>query len=246
MAELQTITAAKSGMHADPDARSEMLNELLFGENFQIIEPHGQWYKARALHDGYEGYVRAEDAQSLAKTSTHRVRAPLAHIYAKPDFKTPPVRTLYFLSALNIKRTEENGFLQIETDQWISREHVMPIDHRLRDYTETALNFLGSPYVWGGRSYAGLDCSALVQLSLMAAGISAPRDTKDQVKSVGKPLGAQGLRRGDFVFFERHVGIMIDADYVLNATARTMRVVAESLDDLSRAYGGLLQARRIS
>jgi hypothetical protein len=248
MAELQTITAPRAGMHAAPDAGSEMLNELLFGENVQILEEHGPWFKARALHDGYEGYVPRAAAEALVRTSTHRVCVPVTHVYPRPDFKAPPLGPLYFLSALNIRgHVQSAGFTEIDKDRWVFGDHLMPIDHKLNDPLGVALGFGGAPYLWGGRSHDGLDCSGLVQLAVMAAGHPCPRDTKDQVKTLGREISGERPQRGDFVFFERHVGIMIDSEHVLNATARHMRVVTETLKDMEAIYpGGLLAVRRLA
>ena len=245
MSVLQSISTPKASMFAEPNEKSEMLNELMFGENFQILEPYGQWYKAKALHDGYEGFIHQSAAKSLGHTSTHRVITPMTHIYEKPDFKSAIIEPAYFLAVMNIRKVETNGFLQIDDGRWIFAKHVTPIDQKLREHTEIALGFLGSPYVWGGRSYVGLDCSALVQLSLMACGINCPRDTKDQFKTLGKEVMRETLRRGDFVFFERHVGIMLDQDTALNATARHMKVVFEPLSTLESSYNGLQKIRRL-
>ncbi|HRQ61788.1 MAG TPA: C40 family peptidase, partial [Alphaproteobacteria bacterium] len=109
---------------------------------------------------------------------------------------------------------------------------------------ETALKFAGTPYLWGGRTGYGIDCSGLVQAALLAAGIACPRDTKDQIH-IGKDVASTTPpKRGELVFFERHVGIMVDNTRIFNATARTMDARIEKLDDMAAQYQGGILARR--
>ena len=122
--------------------------------------------------------------------------------------------------------------------------HLVPLDQKREDFVETALMFLGAPYLWGGRSIGGIDCSGLVQLSLMAAGICCPRDSHEQIE-VGKKASPDDLQRGDLVFFKGHVGIMLDDQHILNATSRSMDTRIEIVDHLAEIYDGILDIRRI-
>ena len=112
------------------------------------------------------------------------------------------------------------------------------------DFVETAMKFLDTPYLWGGRSCAGIDCSGLVQISLMAAGLECLRDTKDQIGTIGTKASPP-LKRGDLVFFEGHVGIMVDEENLLNATSRHMKTIIEPVDHVKDAYNGILNIKRL-
>lgn len=234
-------------MYAQPHAGSEMVSEMLFGETLETIEDLGGWIKARSLRDSYEGYVAIEALGMDILDPTHQINALQSFVYRKPDYKEQPLTALPFLARVTLMdEPAKNGFVEMVGGGWIWAGHLEDITTKHPDWAETALRFLGAPYLWGGRSARGLDCSGLVQLALMSAGLPCPRDTKDQIH-LGVPLDDRAsLQRGDLVFFERHVGIMIDESRILNATARTMDVRIESLIEMQKHYkGGILGRRKL-
>lgn len=233
-----------------PDLLAETASELLYGESVTVLDtpaPSG-WAKIRCETDSYEGFVESSALGPLEHPHTHALTTLQSHLYRTPDFKTPPVHSLSFLSRLTPTGEQQSGFARLEKDLWIWAQDIAPLDAPPKSSPiDTALRFLGTPYLWGGRTAWGIDCSALVQLAVLASGRPCPRDTKDQILHLGTDLGADKThcQRGDFVFFERHVGIMVDQHTVLNATARPMRTVLEPLEDLCAGYGGLLKIRRL-
>lgn len=249
MAEIWSVTAPLAAIHAGPQADSEMTSQLLYGETFRLLGSTGDWLRAEAVHDSYRGYIERRAAEPASPASgpvppPHRFSALQGHIYTKPDFKSPVLAPVYFLSPLARTGREENGFCQLLGGEWVFTGHVSPPEWRAPDPVATAQLFLGTPYLWGGRSRAGLDCSGLVQLCAMAAGHACPRDTGDQIGVLGHEI--QGApQRGDFVFFKGHVGIMLDERRIINATARHMSTVIEDLEVVASTYGGILKIRRL-
>jgi len=254
--KIYQVLADSVVMTDTPEMIAEATTELLFGEQLEVIGRNDdEWVKCRSLTDGYEGYVPRGELDDEISAPTHTVSALRGFAYTEADYKSPPVRSLSFTSPLSVFM-EEDGYALLMQGGWVPLQHIAPIDAQVADAVETIIAsaemFLGTPYLWGGRTSIGLDCSALVQLSLAAAGIDCPRDSKDQIESVGEKIEfgdtiAYGaIERGDLVFFEGHVGIMLDDARMINATARHMKVVIEDLDAVSEAYGGILAVRRVA
>jgi cell wall-associated NlpC family hydrolase len=214
-------------------------SQFLFGESFKAESNTGAWIYGTSLVDGYKGYVHKSALKLQTTKPSHTVGALLTQLYPKPDFKTRPVMSLSFMSRVHVTGVVRNGFVQTPHG-WIFKDHLK----KNKDYMQAALMFLGCPYLYGGRSVLGLDCSALVQLTLSSAGIPCQRDSDQQV-SVGRKISSNILKRGDLVFFKGHVGLMVDSKNILNATARTMDTRIEDLAKLTSIYKGIIAARRL-
>lgn len=221
-------------MRGRPEAAASQTSQLLFGEAFDVFELKNGWAWGQALRDGYVGYVEASGLTRDPVAPTHHVTALASHIYPAADLKTIPLEVVYMGAALSLKAGPAvKGFAALNTGGWIYARHLAPLGELQADYVATAQKFLGAPYLWGGKSCAGLDCSALVQIALFAAGINIPRDTDLQLKALGPALdiGAD-LQRGDIAFFPGHVGIMLDDRRLLHANARQMAVSVDLLEDV--------------
>ena len=246
MAKKYQVLADSVVMTDKPQMIAEATTELLFGESVEIIgREDEEWLQCRSLVDGYEGYLPTGEMDEEVTKPTHKVSSLRTFAYTEADYKSPPARSLSFMSPLSVFM-EEAGYALLMQGGWVPLQHITPIDDTQADIVETAKMFLGTPYLWGGRTSIGLDCSALVQLSLLNAGIPCPRDSKDQAKSVGEEISQDDLQTGDLVFFKGHVGIMVDDIHIINATARHMNVVIEDLNTVSKAYDGILSIRRVT
>jgi cell wall-associated NlpC family hydrolase len=207
--------------------------EALFGETLTLFDESEGWAWVQLERDGYVGYMPNEGLTSAVTTPTHRVAALRTYVYASPDIKTPPL-SLLSLNALLSGAGVEGRFLALASGGFVIAEHARKIDEPARDFVDVALGFCGTPYLWGGRTSLGVDCSGLVQLASEAAGLSCPRDADMQADEVGRQLDWQGpdaLARGDLVFWDGHVGIMTSAQGLVHASAYQMIVVGEPLAD---------------
>lgn len=212
-----------------PKGRAE--SELLHGEIFTVYEEKNGWCWGQNRTDGYVGYVAAGDLSTDIHPATHIVATLKTHVYAGPSLRTEILDAYSLGSSLASDGTTENGFLKLATGGWVYARHAAPKNLRLPDFVETARLFLDTPYVWGGRSAEGIDCSGLVQTALALSGIAAPRDT-DLQESALTPKNDGPPERGDIVFFPGHVGIMDDAKNLIHANAHHMKVVVEPLEDV--------------
>lgn len=240
-------TADIIGDPAEPDRLSNKDSQLLYGEQFVVEEPHGAYVYGHSVLDGYKGYVEREQLVKNAPAANVMVKVRSTHLYPEPDFKSRPEMTISFLSRLTITEKAENGFIKLDNNHWVFADHVAAIDDFSMpdDLAQTATFYIGTPYLFGGRSIFGIDCSGLVQQVIIAHGYDCPpRDSKDQQDAFGKTTNKDDLQRNDVVFFKGHVGIMMDDQYILNATARHMSTVIENIDDLKKEYGDITHVAR--
>ncbi len=220
-----------------------MATQLLCGEGFTVYDeiPDMGLSWGQSERDGYVGYVASAGLVEPLEGAVQTVTALSALIYSKPDFKSLPVGS-YSLGCQLVVEGEENGYARLGVGMFTPTVNLAPIEG---DFVEVAERFVGTPYLWGGRSSFGLDCSALVQLSLQAVGVEAPRDFDMQAAEVGSNVEGP-LKRGDLVFWDGHVGIMRDGVMLLHANEHHMAVVSEDLSDvIARTDGDISTTRRL-
>lgn len=220
-------------LRPDPDFSASIDTELLFGEHFTVYDEMEGWAWGQAERDGYVGWLSA-NALGQVQAPTHRVSALRTFIYPVPSIKAPIMTALSYGSTLAV--TGVNGqFLALEGWGFVFAAHAKPLAQPENDAVAVAEQFLGAPYLWGGKSSLGLDCSALVQTALLACGHACPRDSDMQEKAVGKPLDVSTplgeLRRGDLLFWKGHVAMVRDQDTMIHATGHTMTVIVEGLGE---------------
>ncbi len=218
------VAAASAPLVSRPGAKGYAA-ELLMGAAFEVYETAGGLAWGQAPRDGYVGYVPADALAPAGPAPTHRVAAVRSTLYPAPDIKTVPRAAL----SMNVRlRGAIEGAFLVCAEGCVPAVHVAPLDSAQADWVEAAEAFVGTPYLWGGGTAAGIDCSGLVQTARWAAGFDCPRDS-DMQAALGQPVAPQALQRGDLVFWKGHVGIMLDSERLLHANAHHMACAVEPL-----------------
>lgn len=215
-------------LRRQPSPAAEQLDQLLFGELFEVLDEADGWAFGQARRDGYVGYVAAEALTAPGAAPTHTVRALRTYGFSAPSIKAAPVG-LYSMNAPVAEEAREGRFVKTSAG-WIVEEHLAAIGEDAPDYVAVAERFVGTPYQWGGRESLGLDCSGLVQQALYAGGLACPRDS-DQQMGLGEPMTADALRRGDLMFWRGHVAMLTSPTEIIHANAFHMAVVIEPLTE---------------
>jgi cell wall-associated NlpC family hydrolase len=213
-----------------PDAPLD--TEALMGERTIVYDEHEGWSWVQLQGDRYVGYMPSEALDRPGARPTHRVTALRTFLYPGANLKLPHLAHLS-LGATVIVSGTSGEYARLANNGFAWTGHLAELGRHEADFVAVAERLVGTPYLWGGKTSLGLDCSGLVQLSLDMAGLAAPRDTDMQEEALGARVelsGAlSGLQRGDLVFWRGHVGIMLDADRLLHANGHHMLVAIEPL-----------------
>lgn len=203
--------------------------QVLMGQHVEVLEGRDGWCNVRVLADGYLGYLPG-DALGMAEEATHRVTSRSTHLYPEADFKSREIAALSHGSRLTVRREEGRFF---ETRQgFVPKVHVAPLDPPERDPVAVAARFLGTPYLWGGNSGFGIDCSGLVQAACLACGIDCPGDSGMQADMLGRATRpGEALRRNDLLFWKGHVAWAVDEATLLHANVFHMAVAFEGVQE---------------
>ena len=223
-----------------PDAPLE--TEALMGEDVAVFDEHQGYAWVQLARDGYVGYLPGSVLSDPGDNPTHRVTALRTFIYPEADLKRPPTGFLSFGARVTARGAVLDGYLPVATGGFVFAGHLGDRDGIETDFVTVAERFLGTPYLWGGRTSLGIDCSGLVQIALEAAGRAAPRDSDLQETHLGRALDRQvdgrvdgrALGRGDLVFWRGHVGIMLDGERLIHANGHHMAVAVEPLAEAER------------
>jgi cell wall-associated NlpC family hydrolase len=223
------VAAPAAPLRRAPTPEAGLDTEALLGDAVALYDEADGFAFVQLVRDGYVGYLPAACLGPAEPEPTHRVTALRTFLYPEPDLKRP-VRAHLSLGAHLVVTGESGSYLETPGG-YVFAAHCAPVAERAPDYPATALRLVGTPYLWGGRTSLGLDCSGLVQLCLDAAGLPCPRDADMQERALGDalPLDLSGLRRGDLVFWRGHVGLMLDRDTLIHANGHHMAVAVEPL-----------------
>jgi cell wall-associated NlpC family hydrolase len=218
----------------EPSSDAALLTQALKGERVTIYDRNGEGFAWGQLNgDGYVGWLPDRALASPVTVPTHKVAAIRTFAFPGPSIKLPPVDTLPMAATVTVVR--DDGPFAVTREGWyLPHGHLGRIDVYERNFVAVAERFVGTPYLWGGKTSLGIDCSGLVQLALNAAGTGCPRDSDMQQDSLGRaldPAETKTLQRGDLIFWNGHVAIVRDAQTIVHANAHHMATAIENTRD---------------
>ena len=241
-----TIAVPQATLRARPDNNASIATQALFGDRVTVFERKGDWAWVQMEKDSYVGYLQSATLGDEMREPTHRVCVPATFIYPQANMKTQPATRIFLNSLLMI--TDISGdWAALANGGYVYLPHIRPVDEFALDPVSIAEQFVNAPYLWGGCTQGGLDCSALVQQAYHACGLECPRDSDMIEETVGEK-GSNSLRRGDLVFWDGHVGVMVDGQKIIHANAYHMAVAIEDFAKaearIGREYGSSARFKR--
>ena len=228
------IACSLAPLRERPSSEAMLLTQALKGERVTIYDDDGEGFAWGQLNnDGYVGWLPDRALAKPAAAPTHKITALRTFAFPGPSIKLAPAETLVLGALVSVIR--EDGPFAVTREGWyLPRQHLGGLDRYVEDFVTVAERFVGTPYLWGGKSSLGIDCSGLVQVALNAAGTGCPRDSDMQQDGLGRSLGlaeSSQLQRGDLIFWKGHVAIVRDADNIVHANAHHMATVIENTSD---------------
>jgi len=228
------VKTAIAPLREAPFADATLLTQALKGEQVTIYDHNGEgWAWGQLNIDGYVGWLPESALARPTAAPTHKVTALRTFAFPGPSIKLPPLDAFPMGARVAIAR-EDGMFAVTREGHFLPRQHLALLDTNASDFVDIAERFIGTPYLWGGKSNLGIDCSGLVQISLEAAGTGCPRDSDMQQDGLGRELNAaesKRLQRGDLIFWKGHVAIARDAETIVHANAHHMATVIENTKD---------------
>jgi cell wall-associated NlpC family hydrolase len=228
------VSDAVAPVREAPSSDAQLMTQALKGERVTIYDRNGEgWAWGQLNRDGYVGWLPDSSLAKPQAAPTHKVTAIRTFAFPGPSIKNPPLNTLVMDDLLTV--TRQDGAFAVSREGWyVPRQHLGEIDRFEKDFVEVAERFVGTPYLWGGKSSFGIDCSGLVQIALNAVGTGCPRDSDMQHDGLGRDIDlaqSSRLQRGDLIFWNGHVAIARDAGTIVHANAHHMATVIENTSD---------------
>ncbi|MDE2376144.1 NlpC/P60 family protein [Bradyrhizobium sp.] len=239
-------------LREQPSSGATLMTEALLGERVTVYDRNGEGFAwGQLASDGYVGWLPDAALARPAAAPTHKVTTLRTFAFPGPSIKLPPADALVLGSRVTVTR-EDGSFAVTHGGRYLPKAHLGELDDREPDFVAVAERFVGTPYLWGGKSSLGIDCSGLVQVSLTAAGIGCPRDSDMQQDGLGRALEAherRKLQRGDLIFWKGHVAIVRDGSSIVHANAHHMATVientAQAIARISQAGSEVVTIKRL-
>ena len=210
-----------SNIYKNPSRKSEETSQIIYGEKFKILTKNKNWIKIKTLFDNYKGFIK--NSKYIKKFSpNYKVSSLKAKIYKKPGIGT--ISWLPFASKLSVFDQNKN-YVKIEKNKWIKKADIKKINHKENNFTKIFKKFLKVKYVWGGKTFKGIDCSALLQIFFCYNNSFYPRDTKDQIKYTKNNSKKRKFKKGDIIFWKGHVAMCLNSKRLIHAYGPEKKVV---------------------
>ena len=217
------LNKSVANVYFKPSSNSEVVSQILYGEKFKILLKRKKYLKIKTHYDNYIGYIKKDKFLENFKPS-HKISKIKSRIFFKKGKKfLSSNHYLYYGSGVCI-RNENKKYIEFEKNKWIKKSDIKNIDHYEKNYIKVFKFFLNTKYLWGGKTCAGIDCSALIQIYFYYNRIFFPRDTKDQIKFCKRKRGRNQLK-GDIVFWKGHVGICLNKSRFVHAYGPKKKVL---------------------
>ncbi|MBF9233703.1 C40 family peptidase [Microvirga alba] len=247
------VVASFASLHRHPSREAPVDTQAIRGESVTVYDEHEGWAWVQLHEDGYVGYLQSAALGEPGPEPTHKVGTLRTFIYPGPNLKLPN-EGIFTLNSMLAITGIEGEYARLATGGYVFAAHLTGLDSFETDYVSVAERLEHTPYLWGGKTSVGLDCSGLAQTCLTAAGIKAPRDSDMQEQRLGSSVEVKpdlsGLQRGDLVFWKGHVGLMMDETRLIHATGHTMTVYVEPLAVAEKriretSYGAISAIKRL-
>jgi len=238
------FTNNHSNIYKKPSKQSEVTSQIIYGEKFKILAKNKSWIKIKALFDNYKGFIK--NSKYVEKFSpNYKVSSLKAKIFKKPGIGTNS--WLPLASKLSVLEQNRN-YVKIEKNKWIKKGDIKKINHKEKNFVKIFKKFINVKYVWGGKTFKGIDCSALLQIFFCYNNSFYPRDTKDQIKYIKKNSKKTKLKKGDIIFWKGHVAICLNSKQLIHAYGPEKKVIImpiiEAIDRIHKTAN--LKVKKIS
>ena len=217
------LNSSSTNINSKPSSKSEVLSQILYGENFKILNKNKRWVKIKTIYDNYIGYIKRSKFYKSFKPE-RKIFKLKSRIFVRKNKKFFPTKKyLYFASGISILNKDKN-FIEFKKNNWIKKNDTKKISHQEKDFLKIVKLFLNSKYLWGGKTGDGIDCSALIQIYFYYNRVFFPRDSKDQIKYC-KGRKSKNFNRGDIIFWKGHVGICVNKSKFIHAYGPKKKVL---------------------
>ena len=214
-----------SNIYKKPSKVSEVTSQIIYGEKFKILSKNKSWLRIKTPYDNYTGYIKNENYVD-DHNATHKVFSLKTNIFNEQKKETK--YSLPFASKISIIQTNKK-FVEFEKNKWILKKNIRKINHKEKNYLKVLKLFLKTKYAWGGKTYKGIDCSAILQLLYYYNNTFYPRDTKDQLRYSKGNIKNKKFKKGDVIFWKGHVAVCINDKNLIHAYGPEKKVLIMSI-----------------